>query len=128
MPTPSAITPIEIAHRLYQQAEDSLPDPVPFLDDARTDLIERLISGKSVNRVTSRDIFDTAVDGSYHQVLDILEAVLALNDKCGDDFFLDANECARNAEKVIEAYVDSKEDWIWERACEIACDEENDRE
>lgn len=126
----SSILPAETALRLHQQAEDSLPSPTPFLDQAREELIDKLIAGKSVNRTTSRDIFACAVnhDVDYHNVLDLLDSLLSMNDKTGYEYRLCADECASKAKRVIEAFVDSKEDWILERACEIAHDEENDRE
>lgn len=86
-------------------------------------LVDRLAEGKAVHTFTSRDIFDCAVDNSqsaaYSNVLDILDAVLALNGKAGDEFFLAANEAAAKAKEVIEAFVNGKEDWIEEEAAEI---------
>lgn len=124
----SATTPAELAQRLYQQAEATRPDPIPYLDQAREEIIDKLISGKTVNKMTSRDIFDSAMDGSYHNVLDLLDSILSMNDKTGYEYRLCADECADKAKRVIESFVDSKQDWILERASEIAHDEEDNRE
>ncbi len=86
-------------------------------------LVDRLAQGKAVHTLTSRDIFDCAVDdlraSAYAAALDILEAALALNGKAGDEFFLAANEVADKAKAVIEAFVLGKDDWIEEEAAEI---------
>lgn len=90
-------------------------------------LVDRLAAGRSVRTLTSRDIFDCAVDDAskptYSAVLDILEAVFALNGKAGDEFFLDANEVARKAKEIVESFVLAKEDWIEEEAREIEREE-----
>lgn len=91
-------------------------------------LVDRLAEGKAVHTYTSRDIFDCAVDNAhdaaYSNALDILEAVLALNGKCGDQFFLAANEVADKAKALIQAFVLAKEDWIEEEAAAIEADRE----
>lgn len=90
-------------------------------------LVDRLAAGRAVRTLTSRDIFDCAVDDAskptYSAVLDILEAVFALNGKAGDEFFLAANEAADKAKEVIQAFVLAKEDWIEEEASEIEREE-----
>lgn len=116
----SAIHPIDQARRLYQAAEDSIADPAPYYDQAREELIEKLIEGKTVNRMTSRDIFDCAADNSSVPLFDLLENVLGMNREHGDGFRLAGWDCANAAKKIIEDFVDSKPEWIWERACEIA--------
>lgn len=86
-------------------------------------LVDRLAEGRAVHTITARDIFDCAVDNAqaaaYSNVLDILDAVLALNGKAGDEFFLAANEAAAKAKAVVEAFVQGKADWIEEEAAEI---------
>lgn len=121
----SSIHPIDTARRLYQAADDAIADPAPYIDQAREELIERLIDGKTVNRVTSRDIFDSAHDDSSVALFDLLENVLRMNREHGDGFRLAAWDCANSAKKMIEAFVDAKPEWIWERACEIANDQDD---
>lgn len=86
-------------------------------------LVDRLAEGKAVRTLTSRDIFDCAVDSAqsptYSNVLDILDTVLALNGKAGDEFFLAANEAAAKAKALVEGFVLGKADWIEEEAAEI---------
>lgn len=93
-------------------------------------LVDRLVDGKAVHTFTSRDIFDCALDDlaapAYSRALDVLEAVLALNGKAGDEFFLDANEAARKAKELIEVFVLGKPDWIEEEAAEIDANAEED--
>lgn len=86
-------------------------------------LVDRLAEGKVVRTLTSRDIFDCAVDDArapgYSNALDILDAVFALNGKAGDEFFLAANEVAAKAKALVEGFVLGKADWIEEEAAEI---------
>lgn len=90
-------------------------------------LVDRLAAGKAVHTLNARDIFDCVIDNpnaiAYIAALDILEAVLALNGKCGDEFFLAANEAADKAKDLIEAFVLGKEDWIEEESAEIEREE-----
>lgn len=86
-------------------------------------LVDRLLEGKTVRTLTSRDIFDCAVDDArapgYSRALDILEAAAALNGKAGDEFSLAANDVAAKAKAMVEGFVLGKADWIEEEAAEI---------
>jgi hypothetical protein len=119
--------PAEIAERL-----SDVPAPVitpAIMDQAREDLIERLIEGKNVNRTNARDIFAGAIEEGevdYRTCLDLLEGLLSLDTKCGDSRSLAVYELVKKARGMVEAYVDGKEDWIRERAAEIAADEADD--
>lgn len=97
-------------------------------EQAVEQIVDRLAEGKAVHTWTSRDIFDCAVDNAqdaaYSNALDILDSVLALNGKAGDEFFLAANEVADKAKSLIQAFVLAKDDWIEEEAAEIEMEEQ----
>ena len=86
-------------------------------------LVDRLAERKAVHTVTSRDIFDAAMDDvnkpTYGVILDLLEGLLALNGKCGDEHFLSACELERKAKELVSAYVLGRSDWIEDEASEI---------
>lgn len=86
-------------------------------------LVDRLIEGKVVHTVTSRDIFNDLMDAydkpTYPRVLDLLDGLLSLNNKCGDNHMLDCYELERKAKELIQEYVLGRSEWIAEEAEEI---------
>lgn len=85
-------------------------------EQAAETLVDRLTSGKLVDGATSRNIFhDLADDASSHQyqtLLDILDGVLLLNSKCGDERVLACGELEDKAKGLIYGYVLGREDWL----------------
>ena len=120
--------PADVAERL-SDAHDDLPTE-QYMAQAREDLIDRLVEGKTVHRHTARDVFDTLLAGDtseYHELLEILESLLALNCKHGDDLKLATYALADKTQAVICRFVDAHPDWIETRAEEIALDAEEDQ-
>jgi hypothetical protein len=126
-------TPCRVSADLRNRdaAQARLLDLASFMVQAQEEIVEKLVEGKNVHRVNSRDIFDAAVgsignDVDYHRALDLLEDVLALNRKTGDDFRLAAHDVARKAKEFVERFVEGKDDWVEERAAELRRDARED--
>lgn len=115
--------PADLAERLSDRRDDSLIDD--YMDEARENIIERLVQGKSVHQINAADIFECALNDErqYGDVIFLLAGILGLSGKSGDDLLLDAHDLTERAREIIECYVDSKPEWIEERAAELAAEE-----
>lgn len=118
----SASVPADIAERLSDAgARNFTPEE---LKEARAELVEQLVSGESVNRITRRDVFDFAIQDEgkivYHGILDLLEGILGVDERTGGDRQLATSDLISDARGVIERYVDANEDLIEEHAAKIA--------
>lgn len=87
-------------------------------------LVDQLAAGRAVHTITSRDIFDCLIDDvrrpAYAVVLDILDDVLALNGKCGDEHKRATYEIQEKTKALVTGFVEGAHpDWIQEKAEEI---------
>lgn len=121
-----ATMPAEIAER---SSDKRWPAPTSAQrEQARGDLIDRLVAGGKVWSFNARDIFDCALNGDdYHGCLDILDRVLHLSYQGEDEFRLQARELCGLARSMIERFVDAHPLWIEEEAEQIAFDAEEER-
>lgn len=117
--------PAELAEKLSDVHHGEVPVD-DFKDQARDHLIERLVCGKTVHGMTAKDVFDSAADNSTPEVFEILEGLVGLSEKVGDDFQLSARDLAKRARTFIEHFVDRHPDWIEEKATSLASEAENE--
>lgn len=110
----SANVPADLAEVMSDRAD--LMPIAKFREQAREELIDKLLAGKVVRTITSRDVFDLALQGpDYTNVLDLLEAALALNTEHGDRLTV-----AAKAKSFMESFIESKDEWVQDLAEELA--------
>lgn len=118
--------PADIAERLSDVAP--LPITAALLDQAREEMIERLLEGKQVGHMTFADILDADIDAGRVPVADIAGHLLAINDYAQDEHT--HVERRRNLDRwlrpIVERWVDSHPEKVRERAEEMLADEGDD--
>lgn len=113
------------ALRGHEREQDRLFDVADYREDARESLIERLVAGRTVHALTARDVFDCALNDEAQQpdVFELIQALLALDGRAGADLSLHAHDLVAKARRVIERFVDTKPEWIDERAAELRAED-----
>lgn len=101
-------------------------------DRAKELLSERLLDGQNVNKVNTRDLLDDICQGvgnevRYHELLSIMDGVLAMHAKGGDRLLLAASVTAQRLyDLVIPPFVEDQEDAVTDLAAELRKDAEAD--
>src|SRR5688572_31741959 len=110
--------PLRVVERDLHDAADGA-----IKEDALQNLLDRLVTGKTVHTLTSRDIFDCLMDDvnkpTYSHVLDLLDGILNLNNKFGDDHKIASYELQLKASELMKGFLLGKPEWIEEEAEEI---------
>lgn len=120
-----AAMPAEIAERLADV--HVIPPSAGSLEQAKEELVDRLVAGRNVHCINARDIFDGVLNTElgYHDVLDLLESLLTLGTaRNEDDRMLKAYEINEKAVGFIERFVETRPDWIEELAAEMEREDE----
>lgn len=98
-----------------------------YREQAIENLMDRLLSHRTVDLVSSREIFHDLTDEisshQYQTLLDILDGVLSLNYKAGDEHLLACRELEGKAKDLIHGYVLRREDWLFEEEQRIRADQ-----
>lgn len=128
LPMPSAM-PAELAERQSDSGRTVSDQHLKELEgQAVENMVDRLIDGKTVNRVCSREIFRDMTDAydkpQFQTILDLLDGVLSLNYKGGDERVLLLGELEEKAKELIHGYVLGRQDWINEEVEEILSEEQ----
>lgn len=99
------------------------------MDQAREELIERLLDGKSAGRVTFHDVLDCALNDNQVTVHEVAQHLLGITDPSMDEHTeLERHEALRKWMKPLaERWVDAHPEDIRERAAAIAADEGDDQ-
>jgi hypothetical protein len=111
--------PAELAERLYDQADMALPDPAPYLDQAREEIAESIIYGEG--RLTFTDVLGDTLDGSFKQTVDTLGGkLMQIANSMGDEKRLLVYDLEAWMRGIVDAYI--TDDMVQEKACQIADD------